>query len=92
MVINHASHLCDPGLTLASGRMWAEFQSIPTSPRVFLWVLRFSSLLKIDSQSITSGWVRGAPRSHMDRMAAAVGAFTCIRSDLVEPVDPEKPL
>ena len=28
----------------------------------------------------------------MDRMAAAVGAFTCIRSDPVEPVDPEKPL
>ena len=28
----------------------------------------------------------------MDRMAAAMGAFTCIRSDLVEPVDPEKPL
>ena len=27
----------------------------------------------------------------MDRMAAAVGAFTCIRSDPVEPVDPEKP-
>ena len=26
----------------------------------------------------------------MDRMAAAVGAFTCIRSDPVEPVDPEK--
>ena len=28
----------------------------------------------------------------MDHMAAAVGAFTCIRSDPVEPVDPEKPL
>ena len=27
----------------------------------------------------------------MDRMAPAVGAFTCIRSDPVEPVDPEKP-
>ena len=28
----------------------------------------------------------------MDRMAAAMGAFTCIRSDPAEPVDPEKPL
>ena len=28
----------------------------------------------------------------MDRMAAAVDAFTCIRSGPVEPVDPEKPL
>ena len=28
----------------------------------------------------------------MDGMAAAMGAFTCIRSDPVEPVDPEKPL
>ena len=27
-VINRASHLCDPSSTLASGRMWAEFQSI----------------------------------------------------------------
>ena len=27
----------------------------------------------------------------MDRMAAAMGAFTCIQSDPVEPVDPEKP-
>ena len=26
----------------------------------------------------------------MDRMAAAVGAFKCIRSDPVQPVDPEK--
>ena len=25
MVINRASHLCDPGSTLASGRMWVEF-------------------------------------------------------------------
>ena len=25
MVINRASHLCDPGSILASGRMWAEF-------------------------------------------------------------------
>ena len=48
-------------------------------------------LLKIDSQSITSGWFCGAARSHMDRMAVAVGASTCIRSDHVEPVDPEKP-
>ena len=28
VVINRASHLCDPGSTLALGRMWAEFQSI----------------------------------------------------------------
>ena len=28
VVINHASHLCDPGVTSGSGRMWAEFQSI----------------------------------------------------------------
>ena len=27
----------------------------------------------------------------MDRMAAAMGAFTCIRSDPVEPVDCESP-
>ena len=30
VVINRASHLCDPGSILASGRMWAEFQSIST--------------------------------------------------------------
>ena len=30
VVINRVSHLCDPGSTLASGRMWAEFQSIST--------------------------------------------------------------
>ena len=83
VVINRASHLCDPSLTLAS-------VDLNLTPRVFLRVPRFSSLLKIDSQSITSGWVCGAPRSHMDRMA--VGALTCIRSDPVEPVDPEKPL
>ena len=47
---------------------------------------------KIDSRSITSGWVCGAPGSHMDRIAAAMGAFTCIRSDPVELVDCEKPL
>ena len=28
VVINCASHLCDPSSTLASGRMWADFQSI----------------------------------------------------------------
>ena len=28
VVINRASHLCDPGSILASGRMWVEFQSI----------------------------------------------------------------
>lgn len=27
-VINRASHFCDPGSTLASGCMWAEFSSI----------------------------------------------------------------
>ena len=26
----------------------------------------------------------------MDRMAAAMGAFTCIQSDPIEPVDAEK--
>ena len=30
VVINRASQLCDLGLTLAWGRMWAEFQSIST--------------------------------------------------------------
>ena len=33
VVINRASHLYDPGSTLASGRMWAEFQSIS----IWLW-------------------------------------------------------
>ena len=28
VVINRASHLCDSGSTLASGRKWVEFQSI----------------------------------------------------------------
>ena len=56
VVINHASHLCDPGSTLASGRIWAEFQSkLNLTQRVFLRVLRFSSLLKIDSRPIPSG-------------------------------------
>ena len=72
------------------GRMWAEFQPISTRLRGF-----FSgysgfppSSKSTPMQSITSSWVCGAPRSHMDRMAAAVGAFTCIRSDPVEPVYP----
>ena len=30
VVTNPASHLCDPISTLASGRIWAEFQSIST--------------------------------------------------------------
>ena len=28
VVINHVSHLCDPGSTLTLGHMWAEFQLI----------------------------------------------------------------
>ena len=35
VVIKRASHLCDPGSILASGRMWAEFQSISTWLRGF---------------------------------------------------------
>lgn len=36
VVMNRASHLCEPGSTLASGHMWAEFQSIST------WLQGFS--------------------------------------------------
>ena len=36
VVINRASHLCDPGSTLASGLMWAESQSISTWLRGFI--------------------------------------------------------
>ena len=37
LVINCAFHLCDPGSTLASGRMWAEFQSISIWLRGFFF-------------------------------------------------------
>ena len=33
--INRASHLCDPGSTMASGPMWAEIQSISIGLRGF---------------------------------------------------------
>ena len=39
--------------------------------RVFLWLLRFSSLSKIDSQQNTSGW-GCAPGSNMGRITAAM--------------------
>ena len=53
---SQSSHHCDPGSTLASKHMWAELQSIDLNLilRVFLGVLRFSSLIKIDSQLILS--------------------------------------
>ena len=35
LAINRASHLCDPGSTMASGHMWAETQSISIGLRVF---------------------------------------------------------
>ena len=56
VVINRTSHLCYPGSTLAS-RSYVSWVSVDLSPtpRVFLRVLRFSSLIKIDSRSITSG-------------------------------------
>ena len=41
VVINRTSHLCDPGSTLATGRMWAEFQSITIWLRLFF--SRYSS-------------------------------------------------
>ena len=58
-VISRASHLCDQGSTLAPGGMWAEFQLCQLISiwfrGFFLLVLQFSSLIKIDSQSITFG-------------------------------------
>ena len=73
---------------VVSGLTFSRYLNLTS--RVFLRVLQFLSVLKIESQSITSGWVCSDARSHMVRMAAAVGAFTCICSDPVEPVDPEK--
>ena len=58
VVINCASHLCNPGSTLA----WRSFVGwvsvdLNLTLRVFLRVLPFSSLIKIDSRSITSGQI-----------------------------------
>ena len=62
-----------PPTSVTQAQLWYIWVSVNLNLtlRVFLQVLRFSSLLKINSQSITSDWVCGAPRSHMDRMAAA---------------------
>ena len=57
VVINRASHLCDPGSTVAL-RSYVGWVSVDLNltPRVFLRVLlRFSSLIKVDSRSVTSG-------------------------------------
>ena len=54
--INRASHLCDPGTTMSSGHMCAEMQSISVGLRGFFsGFFGFLPLIKIDSQSITSG-------------------------------------
>ena len=65
MVINSAFHLCDPGLTLGPGIVCGlSFSRSQPDSEVFLRVLRFSSLSKIDSQPIPSGCaavLRGHP-------------------------------
>ena len=53
VVINHPFHLCHPGSTLGPEIVCGL--SVNLTPRVFLRVLRFSSLSKIDSQPIPSG-------------------------------------
>ena len=64
---------------------WVEFVFVLFSvSRVFFRALRFSSLSK-NQHAADSIWVWCcAPRSHMDRIAAARGAFVCFRFDLVE--------
>ena len=67
-------------LRLACGLSFSRSQ--PDS-RVFLRVLRFSSLAKIDSQLINIWLWCCAPTSNMDCIAAARGAFVCFQSDVV---------
>ena len=50
MVIICPSHLYDPGSTFGPARMM-RFVNVSLTPRVFLRLLRFSSLRKIDSHS-----------------------------------------
>ena len=56
VVMSHTSHLCDPASILASGSYvgWVSVD-LNLTPRIFLRVLLFSSLVKIDSRSETSG-------------------------------------
>ena len=52
-VTNRASHPYDQGSTLASGSYVGRVSAdLNPTPRVFLRVLRFSSLLKIDSHAV----------------------------------------
>ena len=85
MVIALTSHQCGPlsipGPDAISGLSLCWFSSLLRG--FFLRVLRFSSLTKTSRQLIPSA-VSCAPRSHMDREAAARGAFVCFRFDLVE--------
>ena len=80
-----ASHHCGPGSILGSGHTWAEFgrtqpdsEGFSPGTPVFL-----PPKYRLTANSI---WLWCcAPRSCMDRKAAARGAFMCFRSDLVEP-------
>ena len=56
-VIIRASHLCEPGSILIWFVRGLNFSRSQSDSEGFFPVLRFSSLLKIDSQLITSGCV-----------------------------------
>ena len=55
VVINHASHLCDPGSTLARVVCGLSFSRSQSDSEGFSPGLRFFSLIKIDSRPIPSG-------------------------------------
>ena len=75
-----------PGFDSQTRRhMWAEFVLVlDPAPRVFLRVLRFSSLSNNRASSLFELAVGCAPRSCMDRTAAASDAYICFWSNLVE--------
>ena len=64
---------------------WVKFVLVLfSSSRIFLWVLRFPPPRQKPAYSRFQLAVSCAPRSHMDRIAAARGAIVCFRFDLVE--------
>ena len=57
MVFNHASHLCDPGLTLPSGHMQTEFLSMSTWLREFFF--GYSGFLPSSKSASTKLYLAG---------------------------------
>ena len=78
-VINRASHLCDPGSTMASGHMWAEGFS-PGSPVFFPNQNRLSVTyirLLADILDRDNLWYPFLLLNYMNKVAITVFFFFC---------------